>query len=175
MATDNRRQATHEQGIMDMHRLFIRPLLIATAFFHVAPLFAAGQSEDARPGSVAEWVEQVNVKLYRSMAVGDSLTGAAVVTFRRGADGYPEAVQVHEASPPIDRAARETLRRARQLPPLPSGVNPNQLIRVQLLFSGDEDQKVYLAKRHAMLAAADETNRRFDAKRVPTIGAGRPQ
>jgi hypothetical protein len=152
-----------------MRSLFTYPMMIASAaFLYVTPLPAAGQIEDARPGTVAEWVKQVNLKLDRSMPVGDNRTGLVVVTFRRGADGYPAAVQVHDARPALRHAARETLRRARQLPPLPPGIKPDQRITMQLLFAGDEDLEVYSAKRSAMTVYANDTNRRFDVKRTST-------
>jgi hypothetical protein len=151
-----------------MRFMFTCPLLIASAaIFHVSALHAAGSIEDARPGNVAEWVKQVNLKLDRAMPVGDNPTGLVVVTFRRGDDGYPTAMRVHDASPALRSAARETLRRAHQLPPLPHGINPNQAIRVLLLFAGDENMDVYSAKRRAMTMSADEANSRFDRKREP--------
>jgi TonB family protein len=152
-----------------MRFLFTCPLLIvSTAFFHVSPVLAADRIEDARPDSVAEWVRQVNLKLYRSMAVGEDVQGLVVVTFRRGADGRPAAVQVHDAPLSLDQAARETLRRAHRLPPLPFGVNPDQPIRVRLLFAGDENRAVYVAKRRALFASADAANHMFDAKPAST-------
>lgn len=152
-----------------MRFMLTYPLIIASAaFLHVAPLPAAEPIEDVRPVSVAEWVKQVNRELDRSMPVGDNPTGLVIVTFRVGADGYPAAVRVHDARPSLRAAALETLRRAHQLPPLPHGVNPDQRIKLLLLFAGDENLEVYTAKRRAMTESAETTNRMFDVKLAST-------
>lgn len=98
-------------------------------------------------------------------------SGSAIAHFRRAEDGRAAEVQVDRASPGLERAMRITLWKLRRLPPMPQGVDPRQRVKVQILFDDGSNAWSYQAKRRAMLAAAEEANRRFEEGSTETIPA----
>ncbi|MBV1691273.1 hypothetical protein KRR38_27215 [Novosphingobium sp. G106] len=95
------------------------------------------------------------------MVEPNGLTGITTALFRRGEDGRAMDIVLIGATPGAERAARLTLQRLGQLPPLPQGVNPRQRIKLQLLLDSGYDAGAFKKKLRDMLAAADEANRRF--------------
>ena len=159
-----------------MHAIFTRLLLTASAtFLLVSPLLAespmaAGASDGrASPPNVAAWVKAVNAKVEGAMVGPSGVSGAVTARFRRGDDGRAAEIQVDPATPALEHAVRITLQRLRHLPSMPRGVDPHQRVKVQLLFDDGTDTEAFEAKRHAMLAAADEANRRIAEGSTETI------
>jgi TonB family protein len=152
-----------------MRAFLIRLSLFAsTAFLNLSPLLATKPGGHEPPASVAAWVQAVNAQVANAVTAPDGVFGRAVVSFRRGDDGRPADVVVVDASPALARAALATLRRLDRLPPMPTGIDRRQMIRMQLLFDEGSDPTSFQAQRGAMLAAADIANARIAARASAT-------
>lgn len=152
-----------------MHVVFTRLLLMASAtFLYVSPLLAGVSTSRASPPSVAAWVKAVNARFEGAMVESYGVDGKVTASFRLADDGRVAEVQIDHAKPALERAMRNTLGRLRRLPPMPEGVDHHQRVKVQLLFDDGIDAEAYQSKRRAMLAEADEVNRRFAAGAIET-------
>jgi hypothetical protein len=145
-----------------MRATFTQLLLLSSTVFLAIPALHAQTRDAALPASIARWTKAVNMRLDQVIAAPVDLGGAASATFRRGDDGRIADVRIFAANPRLTEAARTTLRRLGWLPPMPTGVDPRQLIRVNLLFQSWEDGRSFMAKRRAMIAAAEAANRRLE-------------
>lgn len=145
-----------------MRRIYNSIVLLASAaIFHASPLLAEVPQRGAPPASLNAWVGAVNARISEVMVEPNGLTGITTALFRRGEDGRATDIVLVRATPAEERAARLTLQRLGQLPPLPRGVNPRQRIKLQLLLDSGYGVSAFRKKRRDMMAAADVENRRF--------------
>ncbi len=153
-----------------MRTLFTRLFLMASAaFLFVSPLLARVSDGRAPPPGVDAWVKAVNAKIDDAMVEPYGASGPVIAHFRRADSGRAVEVQVDRASPALERAMRVTLGKLRRLPPMPQGVDPHQRIKVQILFDDGSNAWDYQVERRAMLAAAEEANRRFVEGSTETV------
>lgn len=130
----------------------------ASCLATAATLFV-GSPANAEP--IGDWVKTVNKQLDRKIAFPpDGRSGVVMATFERGENGRPTAVTVDSKDRALARAARITLSRLRQLPPLPEGYGARR-IRMQMLVGNPADLAGYRAKRADLLASAEATNVRL--------------
>lgn len=119
----------------------------------LAPHAAHAQSDP-----IGTWVKAVNKKLDASMVYPlGGQHGTAQATIRRTEDGRAVLVDVSADSPAIARAARRTVARLRNVPPLPVGFK-GQPIRMQMLIGNPNDAYAYYRSRKQMLAKAETNN-----------------
>ena len=139
-------------------KMVIAGLIAAAAALSGSPAYAAGQDP------VADWVKQVNRKLDRNIAYPTgNRHGVAYATFRRTADGRAEMLSVESKDRALERAARITLKRLRDLPPEPKGMK-GSTITLQMLIGDPNDPRGYHQKNARMLASADERNKQVAAR-----------
>jgi hypothetical protein len=143
-------------------------LVASAALVHASPLLAEVSPSDAPPASIAAWVGTVNAQLEEATARTRGTTGSATAIFRRASNGRPTDIKIIAATPAMEHAARGTLARLGQLPPLPSGVGPDQRIKLQLLFDDGSDVYAFEKKVHVLLAQAEAANMRFPHDRTRT-------
>ena len=142
-----------------MRALLTRLMIGASnVFLFVSPLLAATPSSAPAAPTLDAWVHQVNHRIDEAISSPGEAYGMVTVTFRRGEDGRATDIAVHTADPLLAAAARTTIRRVGRLPALPAGIDPRELVQMQLLFDGGTDIASYRAKRSAMLAAASQAN-----------------
>lgn len=139
-------------------------LLSSVVFLAIPAVHAEAQESAASPASVERWTKAVNMRLDQVITAPADLDGAASATFRRADDGRIADVRIVAVNPRLTAAARATLGRLGWLPPMPTGVDPHQLIRVNLLFQSWADGRSFRAKREAMIAAAEAANRRLEQR-----------
>lgn len=133
-----------------------------------AALLIISAPASASPESIDSWVSTVNGKLERWMVhPSDDTSGIVTATFRRGSDGSPTEIEIRPTRPSLMRAARSTLHRVRDLPPLPPGYTTNR-IRLQMLVGDPAHVAEYYAQRRALLASAQTQNVQV-ASRQPAV------
>ncbi|MEN2787960.1 energy transducer TonB [Sphingomonas qilianensis] len=125
-----------------------------------------------------EWVQHANKELKRSMVPPrDGSGGKSTVTFRRGADGRPTDIVVLTRGGHIASAARRSVSRMRNLPPLPSGFTPDQRITMHLLVGDATNQYDFERENAKMVASAKAANAKLAARvsnvAVASIGSRR--
>lgn len=124
-----------------------------------AATLLAGAPANAQ--SIDGWVKAVNKKLDRNMAFPENgWHGVAEATFERGADGRAKAVRVRSRNRAVARAARITLARVYNLPPLPAGYEGKR-IKLQMLVGDPLNTTGFHARRKELLAAAQVQNGRL--------------
>lgn len=130
-----------------------------------AAALVAGAPAHADP--IGNWVAKVNKKLDRTIVFpSNGRSGIVEATFNRRDDGRAEAIVVESADREMKRAARHTLNRIRDLPPLPAGYTGTR-IRMQMLIGDMSDLKTYNEQRTRMLASAQATNLRCASLNAP--------
>lgn len=130
-----------------------------------AAALAAGTPAHADP--LESWVEQVNRKLDRSIVFpSNGQVGVVEATFKRRGDGRAEAIVTRSGSPAMQRAARQTLTRIRDLPPLPTGY-AGIPIRMQMLVGHQSELASHNKRRERMLESARAANMRLIGERAP--------
>lgn len=146
-------------------------LLASAAIFHASPLLAEVPQRSASPASLNAWVAEVSARISQVMPDPNGLTGTTTALFRRGEDGRATDIVIGGATPAEESAARLTLHRLGELPPLPRGINPRQRIKLQLLLDSGYDVGAFKQKRRDLELAANEANRRFVDSRATTMVA----
>lgn len=144
----------------------MKSIVIAVAA--TASFLAGGAAAAQTSGSIDGWVAQVNRQLDARMVLprtGEH--GRATVMFRRGVDGRAVDVAVESGRAVLKRAARATLARLRDLPPLPAAYEGRR-IRLQLLVGDPSNHAGYIRDRNTMLTAATATNIRV-AQRTENV------
>lgn len=141
-----------------------------------AALLFASTSATASPDPIESWVKATNAKLERHMVYPTSgQSGIVVATFQRSQDGRATAINIRSASPAMARAARNTLTRLRDLPPLPPGY-ADKRIRMQMLVGDPADTAGYHAQRKQLIAAAQTNNMQLAARLQPVqVAASQPR
>lgn len=120
---------------------------------------SAVRAEVPADGSLQAWVTQVNSRLDAVLYEPSGTEGRVAAFVRRNDRGDLTIVRIAPANRHLVKATRTALTRLRGLPSLPAGIDPQQLIKVEILFGGDA--RSHERKRDAMIAAASETNRKF--------------
>jgi hypothetical protein len=152
-----------------MHKNSTRLSLLAAALVPISPLVADTPPSAEPPATVHDWVTAVNARIDAVLINKAQLDGTVTVAFRRGGDGLASEIEIRGARPAMAHAARRTLARLGQLPPLPRGIDPRQQIKLQLLFGAGDDRETFDDKRRAMLAAASERNGRIGDRRSAMV------
>lgn len=133
----------------------------------LATAAALAATAPAHADPLGSWVEQVNEKLDRTIVIpSDGQSGVVDATFKRSSDGRVEDIVVRSGSSAMKRAARHTLRRIRDLPPLPAGY-ADMRIRMQMLVGSVSDLPSYDDQRERMLASAQAANLRYARLNAP--------
>lgn len=123
-----------------------------------AALLFATSSANASPQSIETWVKAANQKLERRMVYpSNGASGIVTATFQRGPDGSPVAVEIRPTRRALMNAARATLNRVRDLPPLPPGYGDKR-IRMQMLIGDPANATEYYTQRKQLLASAQVNN-----------------
>lgn len=121
-------------------------------------ILLAANPVNAQSDPIADWVKTVNKKLDNTMVYPSGPQhGTAYATIRRTEDGRAVLVDVRADSPAIARAARLTVARLRNVPPLPAGFK-GQPIRMQMLIGDPNNTYAYYSNRKRMLASAERRN-----------------
>ncbi|HEX8058848.1 MAG TPA: energy transducer TonB [Novosphingobium sp.] len=151
-----------------MRRIYNSIVLFASAaLFHASPLLAAAPQRGAAPANLHSWVKTVNARIDDVTTNPTGLTGTATALFRIGEAGRPIDVEIRDATPAMERAARLTLERVGHLPALPQGIDRRQRIKLQLLLDNGNDVTAFQRKRQDMLAAAEAANGRIGGSAAP--------
>lgn len=151
-----------------MRRIYNSIVLLASAvLFHASPLLAAAHQRDAAPANLHSWVKTVNARIDDVTTNPTGLTGTATALFRLDENGRAVDVEIRDATPAMERAARLTLERVGHLPALPPGIDRRQRIKLQLLLDNGNDVTAFDRMRQDMLAAADTANGRIGGGTAP--------
>lgn len=138
---------------------------LATAAALIMSTSGHAQSTSVQPAPVQatpiqDWVEAVNARVDRAMIMPAGEHGMVEATFQRGDDGRVRAVEVGRGTLSMKRAAKLSLNRLRDLPPLPAGYAGTR-IRVRMLMGDPADVWGYHTRRRQMLADARTSNLRL--------------
>lgn len=137
---------------------------IVIAGLIAAATFLAGTPAHAEADPLADWVTTVNKKLDRNIAYpSGGQHGVAYATIRRTEDGRAVLVKVNCEDRALARAARLTVARLRNVPPLPMGYK-GSAIRMQMLIGDTNNPNAFYARRKQLLADAANKNAQYAAR-----------
>ncbi|MEG3166461.1 energy transducer TonB [Sphingomonas sp. PB2P19] len=136
---------------------------LATA---VAVLFPVAPAVSQTP--IDNWVKQVSNKLDANIEMPTgSADGLVTATFKRSETGQVTDVIIDSRDSKLTRAALATMRRLRDLPPLPAGFEGKR-IRMNLLIGNMSDYAGYVRQLKALRAQASSSNTQL-AKRLSPV------
>lgn len=137
---------------------------IVIAGLVAAATFLAGAPAQAGADPLAGWVDTVNKKLDRNIDYPTGgQHGVAYATIRRTEDGRAVLVNVDCEDRALARAARRTVARLRDIPPMPMGFR-GQAIRMQMLIGDPGNVHAFNLRRRQMLADATGRNVQLAAR-----------
>lgn len=139
--------------------LLANVLAASTVLF---PIASASASASQPTDPLAKWVARVNkqIDLRAQAPVGDA-TGVAQIAFRRGPDGRAVDVVARGGQPEVANAGVRTIKRLRDLPPLPTGLPADQQIVMNFLVGGPDTPVPFQIQREQLLALAATNNTRL--------------
>ncbi len=132
----------------------------------VAVLFPVAPAVSQTP--IDDWVKQVSMKLDANIEMpAGSTDGLITATFKRSETGQATDVIIDGRNSELKRAALVTMRRLRDLPPLPAGFEGKR-IRVNLLIGNMSDYGGYVRQLQVLRTQASSSNTQL-AKRLSPV------